>query len=182
MHVLRVVCLIGVLCTWAPHASAQSYYAWYQDGFTWRPGPNGKEAGSCFGNCGAGCNDKNDGNCIPDQYNDQMRWELEYLIPPYEKASGETEECVPEGDSLPRLHRVTWVEYEALGRYTYYGYVKPGCITHDLYCGPSSGFLGCMLFFGCGSPGWFDTWSYDKWLYSVEEQRQPIGWGYYGQC
>ena len=162
-------------------AWAQSYYSWSQDGYTWVPGPNGKEVGSCFGNCGAGCSDRNDGNCIPNEYDDQMRWELEYLIDPYESASGEYEECVYEGDSLPRIYRVTWWEYHVLGRYTYHGYVKPGCITHDRYCGPSSGYLGCALFFGCGSPGWFETWSYDKWLRATKELRQAVGWGF-GDC
>ena len=163
-------------------AWAQSYYSWSQDGYAWVPGPNGKAVGSCFGNCGAGCSDRNDGNCIPDEYNPQMRWELEYLIEPYEVDSGEYEECVYEGDSLPRLYRVTWREYHALGRYTYYGYVKPGCITHDRYSGPSSGYFGCALFFGCGSPGWFEDWSYDKWLRAIKESRAAIGWGWPGMC
>ncbi len=179
---VATACLTCLFVLGASNASAQSYYSWYQDGYTWRPGPNGKEVGSCFGNCGAGCSDKNDGNCIPNEYDDQMRWELDYVIGPYESASGETEECVPEGDSLPRIYRVTWTEYTALGRYTYHGYVKPGCITHDRYCGPSSGYIGCVFFFGCGSPGWFETWSYDKWLRAVKEDREPIGWGRYGQC
>jgi hypothetical protein len=182
MHFSRFVALASLIVVYASNAAAQSFPYWNQDGYTWKPGPSGKKVGSCLGNCGAGCSDKNDGNCIPDQYNDQMRWELQYLIPPYESASGETDECVPEGDSLPRIYRVTWTEYATLGRYTYYGYVRPGCITHDVYCGPSSLYVGCALFSGCGSPGWFDTWSYDQWLHAIKEYREAIGWGWYGQC
>lgn len=180
--VLTVASLACLLMLAAADASAQSYYSWRQDGYTWTPGPNGKEVGSCFGNCGAGCSDRNDGNCIPDQYNDRMRWELDYLIEPYESRSGEYNECVYEGDSIPRVYQVSWVEYEALGRYTYYGYVKPGCVTHDRYCGPSSGYVGCALFAGCGSPGWFETWSYEKWLRAYTERREAIGWGDYISC
>jgi hypothetical protein len=181
-HAATLVCLVCLLVgrVLVSDAAAQGY--WYQDGYKWTPGPNEKEVGSCFGNCGAGCSDRNDGNCIPDQYNDRMRWELDYLIPPYESNSGEYEECVNEGDSIPRIYLVRWWEYEVLGRYTYYGYVRPGCITHDRYCGTNTLYAGCALFFGCGSPGWFETWSYDTWLRAYREYRESIGWGTYGQC
>jgi hypothetical protein len=74
----RIRCVATLMClAWlllggglVSTARAQSY--WYQDGYKWTPGPNEKEVGSCFGNCGAGCSDRNDGNCIPDQYNDRM--------------------------------------------------------------------------------------------------------------
>jgi hypothetical protein len=181
-HVARGLLAAVMVALGSSAAGAQSFGYWYQDGYRWTPGPNGRDVGSCFGNCGAGCSDRNDGNCIPDQYNPQMRWELDYLDGPYETASGEYEECVPEGDSLPRIHRVRWSEHQALGRYTYYGYVTPGCITHDRYCGPSSLYIGCAAFLGCGSPGWFDSWSYEKWLHAYTEDRDSVGWGYYGQC
>ncbi len=174
-----LVCLLVVGLV--SEASAQSFYSWYQDGYTWRPGPNGKEVGSCYGNCGAGCSDRNDGNCIPQRYNDRMGWDLQYLTDIVVVNEGQTTECVPEGDSLPRIYEVTWQEVEVLGRYTYHGWVAPGCKYHDSVC-PEMWGIGCAFFMGCGSPAGFRDWAYDKWLHAYTESRYAIGWGSYGQC
>lgn len=179
MRISRVGCLVVVLALFAffgivPTASAQ----WYQDGIKWYTRPDGNAAGNCFGNCGAGCSSKPNPCGGPRQY-----WSLAVVVGPNMTASGETEECVPEGDSLPRIYRVSWAEYEAIGRFTYHGYVTAGCILHDSAC-RSGGWAWwyCPLFLGCGSPSYTKEWSYDTWMWGLKEYRDAIGWGYYGQC
>ena len=179
VSIMCLVCWLGADALLS-EARAQSYASWYQDGYTWRPGPNSKKVGSCFGNCGAGCSDRNDGNCIPDQYNYRMGWELDYLSDIVVSRTGEYEDCVYEGDSLPRLYRVTWTEYEVYGRYTYHGWVAAGCIFHDGTC-PEWTVFGCGLFLGCGTQYGFKDWSYDTWLRAIKEYREAYGWGF-GSC
>ena len=70
----------------------------------------------------------------------------------------------------------TWSEYHAIGIWAYHGWVKPGCISHDVYC--NQWLIGCVLFFGCGAPGWTDTWSYTEWMRGFVFS----GWEYQGVC
>lgn len=145
----RVLLGTIVLC-WLP--SQVSAY-WFQDGIEWHVWPSGSSVGDCFANCGAGCSDHVNPCGGPAQY-----WDLVIIAGPGLFQSGwEATECV-DGQFFIR----EWHEYHAIGTWTYHGWVKPGCITHDYYC--NQWLIGCVLFFGCGDPGWTDTWSYDEWM------------------
>jgi hypothetical protein len=52
--------------------------------------------------------------------------------------------------------------YEAVGRFTYYGYAAIGCQIHDSYCSWETAPL-CLIFGGCGS-SWNEEWSYDRYM------------------
>ena len=174
----RVATLVWLVCVlvggvFVPPASAQWYIG---DGIAWYGRPNGKRVGDCQGNCGAGCSSTLNPCGGPRQY-----WELA-ILEKHVTAEGEYEECVPEGDSLPRLYWVQWTENEGLAEWRYYGYAPTGCGDHDQMC---SGWWdpSCYVtFVGCGTAIGRVVWKYQEWIWGVREYRESIGWGTYGQC
>jgi hypothetical protein len=138
-----------------------------QNGIDWRAWPSSSPAGNCFGNCGAGCSSNVNPCGGPRQY-----WDLTFTSGPHRFQSGwEASPCVEN-----QYYIRPWDEYHAIGTWSYHGWVKPGCITHDFYCNDWK--IGCVLFFGCGSPGWTDTWSYMEWM-----RGYTVGaWEYGGTC
>jgi hypothetical protein len=152
-------------CYEPPSAPIQVLYP--NDGINWYTSPQGWRVDDCPGNCGAGCSDNVNPCGGPLQY-----WELSYVSGPnYGPFS--IFYC-SDGERL----KETYMGHTALGRWTYYGHVAPGCISHDSVC-PEWTFFGCILFFGCGSPEWSDTWSYDVGLSSVD---YLISQEYLGTC
>jgi len=145
-----IAALVALLLAFAPIPASAG---WVQAGIDWQAWPS--ESGvpdHCFCNCGAGCSSSVNPCGGPPQY-----WDLQFVAGPDFFQSGVEQMC--SGSSL--LQR-TWNEYHAIGQWTYHGWVKPGCISHDLYCNPW--LVGCVLFFGCGDPGWTSTWSYNEWM------------------
>lgn len=180
MHrIVRIICLaLAIVWVFSATASAQYYHYWYKDGWQWTPGPNGSEVGGCMGNCGAGCAQKNDGNCTPSSVlgSGNLGWRMYYLSDIEITASNTYEECVYEGDSLLRRYIVSWEESTVLAKYEYTGWVRTGCITHDAMC-PEYLWVGCAFFTGCGSTIGYDTWEYQKWVTGFREtERYPSGW------
>lgn len=156
MRALRVVPLAIVLGLFVTASSASA--GWVQDGINWQAWPSGASGGiDCFGNCGAGCSNKANPCGGPKQY-----WSLSYVAGPNVVGQGIADYCVDYGDGVGAWYTETWNVYNAIGRWTYHGWVKPGCLTHDVYCNQWK--IGCVVFFGCGDPGWTDTWSYDQWM------------------
>jgi hypothetical protein len=156
--------LLGALFSGVASATSAG---WVQQGIDWQASPSSGAAGNCFGNCGAGCSSKINPCGGPRQY-----WDLTFTAGPDRFQSGwEASPCMEN-----QYYIRTWEEYHAIGRWTYHGWVTPGSITHDHYCNDWK--IGCVLFFGCGSPGWTDTWSYEQWMrgYTVGQ------WEYGGSC
>lgn len=152
------------ICQWPSPGQGQVRYP--NDGINWSSVPNGSAAGNCYGNCGAGCSDNVNPCGGPTQY-----WELTYASGP-QYGPIYSWQCV--GTSF---YRITHMGHTAIGRWTYHGYVKPGCWLHDGTC-PELTFLGCLWFAGCGSPGWADEWSYDQLMYAFDYE---VGWDYLGE-
>jgi hypothetical protein len=164
LFALRILAVLFV-CGLPSPLSAQ----WTQGGINWRAWPSGSSVGDCFGNCGAGCSDSPNGGCS----GSKQYWQLTLVSGPAYVGSGQDYECDSEyGNMWTRR----WDEYHATGRWSYHGWVMPGCITHDLTC--NQFYVGCLLFFGCGGPGWNHTWSYNQWMRGYAYH----GWEYFGSC
>jgi hypothetical protein len=148
-------------------AASSASAGWVQSGIDWQAWPSARSAGDCFGNCGAGCSTSANVCGGPAQY-----WNLTFNAGPDWFQSGwEATPCVEN-----QYYVRQWDEYHAIGLWSYHGWVMPGCISHDLYC--NQWLIGCLLFFGCGSPGWTDTWSYQQWMRGYTVGR----WEYGGEC
>jgi hypothetical protein len=162
-RVVKPILLVALFSGIAASATA----GWVQNGIDWRAWPSAGPAGDCFGNCGADCSSNLNPCGGPRQY-----WDLAFTAGPDRVQSGmEASPCVENQYFIRK-----WDEFHAIGRWSYHGWVKPGCITHDLYC--NDWIIGCVLFFGCGSPGWTDTWSYQEWM-----RGYTVGpWEYGGTC
>ena len=154
-----------LVCGMASPASA----GWLQGGIEWRAWPSGSNVGDCFGNCGAGCTSDYNICGGPQQY-----WDLTFISgPTYTGLSGWDYECDSEyGNMWTR----PWNQYQATGTWTYHGWVAPGCVVHDGRC--NQFLVGCLLFFGCGGPGWNNTWSYSESMIGYAFG----GWEYFGSC
>jgi len=162
---LRVCCLVFVflLGGMVPSASA----GWYQDGIEWAHWPTGSQGGiNCFGNCGAGCS-----SSVNPCGGPQQHWTLEIIAGPDAIGTAYDVHCYQTSYQWGPRWKEHWTTYQAIGRWTYHGWVTPGCISHDATCNQWQ--IGCIVFFGCGSPGWTDEWSYDAWMtgnvYWIEE-------------
>ena len=131
--------------------------------------PDGSHVGDCFANCGAGCSDHVNVCGGPAQY-----WELELLSEPTTETRGHGK-C--QGTDLILI---TYEAYVADGRWTYHGWVKPGCISHDYYC--NEWLVGCAMWAGCGDPGWTDTWSYELPLERIKQYLAYENLGYDPIC
>ena len=142
---------------------------WMQSGIDWRAWPSDSSAGGCFGNCGAGCSGSPNGGCG----GGHQMWTLTFTSGPNYVGSGSDYEC---DSGTGNLWKRPFDEYAATGTWTYHGWVMPGCISHDVYC--NQYYIGCLLFFGCGSPGWEHTWSYGESLRGYVRG----GWEYAGSC
>lgn len=137
--------------------SAKGEATWTQGGITWNVSPSGSSVGGCFGNCGGGCSDSWNICGGPTQY-----WDMAFTAGPDLQGVVDDYECY--GGIYYVRH---WEMYYAIGRWTYHRWVKPGCVTHDVYCSPWN--IACLAFFGCGSPGSSDTWSYDEWMVGYKD-------------
>jgi hypothetical protein len=158
---------------------------WVQDGINWVAWPSGDSGGiDCFGNCGAGCSDQIifgfDAPCGgPQQY-----WSLSYVAGPNVVATGAADYCVDYGGGEGPWFTETWETYNAIGHWTYHGWVTVGCILHDAACRSRglTNFWQLLLcpgeLFGCGSEAWGDEWSYDQWMVGVKRTSNDyLGWG-----
>ena len=96
-------------------------------------------------------------------------WELTIIAGPDLNASGVDYDCQDGG-----WYERTWERYQAIGTWTYHGWVAPLCIAHDITC--SWWLLGCLWAAPCGSPQYQDWWSYNEWM-----QGYTFGsWSYIG--
>lgn len=145
---LATVLLALALGAWSPTASA-----WWASGINWWVWPNGGNVGDCFGNCGAGCTSNFNPCSGPPQY-----WDLTVIAGPGLVASGYEQLCEEGG----HLYERNWERYEAIGTWTYHGWVAPLCITHDMTC--DWWLLGCLWSAPCGHPQYEDSWSYNEWM------------------
>lgn len=148
----RLMVAVSLLSATPAIASAE----WIQGGILWNVTPSGSSVGDCFGNCGAGCGDAANPCRGPRQY-----WDLEFLAGPDSVGTFQRATCTP-GEFGNEYFEEIHERFQAIGRWTYYGQVAPGCIVHDFWC--TSWMVGCFMFAGCGSPGWPDSWSYDEWM------------------
>ena len=144
--------LLAVFLALAIGASSARVSAWWASGIDWWAGPNGTNVGDCVGNCGAGCSSNFNVCSGPPQY-----WELTIIAGPDLNASGIDYDCQDGG-----WYERTWERYQAIGTWTYHGWVAPLCIAHDITC--SWWLLGCLWAAPCGSPQYEDSWSYNEWM------------------
>ena len=158
---------------------------WLQDGINWVAWPSGGSGGmNCFGNCGAGCSDQIifglDAPCGgPPQY-----WSLSYVAGPNVVATGAADYCVDYGGGEGAWFTESWETYNAIGHWTYHGWVTVGCILHDAACRSRglTNFWQLLLcpgeLFACGSEAWADEWSYDQWMVGTKRTSNDfLGWG-----
>ena len=101
--------------------------------------PNGKNANSCWGNCGAACSDK------PNPCGGPSYWTNAWLNQP---------QYVDDNYQVPSCAGGTvivdvYLRYAISGRWTYHGRSSDGCRLHDNICralgNNPAGFLGCFL-------------------------------------
>jgi len=169
-----LMCLVWLLgSAFVQEASAQWYVG--GDSIAWYGRPNGKRVGDCMGNCGAGCSSAVNPCGGPRQY-----WELD-ILEQHVRNEGYYDDCVNEGDSLPRLYHVWWWEYDGLAEWRYWGHVTTGCWDHDIQCGAWYD-PNCAFFFGCGRYMGRGPYKYQEWIWGVREYREAYDWGSYGQC
>jgi len=144
---VALVMAIGV-ASWQATPAA----SWIQGGITWYANPSGSNVNDCFGNCGAGCSDNVNPCGGPSQY-----WDLTYVAGPDQVGTSYDYFCVD-----GTLWEYDYADFQAIGTWTYHGYVTNGCISHDGWC--NQWLIGCVAFFGCDNPGWNGTWSYNEWM------------------
>src|SRR5712691_5400028 len=129
-------------------------------GIRWLTSPDGSNVGDCFGNCGAGCGDAWNPCGGRSQF-----WELQIVSDP-DEISLPLVQC--NGAAMVLAH---YRGYSAVGQWTYRGHSAFGCAIHDYFCGPESGYVGCVLFAGCGSE--FDEdWSYTENISGTTDELQ----------
>jgi hypothetical protein len=168
----RVFCLVVLACGMASSAATE----WQQAGITWYGGPDGSHVDDCAGNCGAGCSDHANPCGGPDQY-----WDLQFLDGPTYTGTETEQECRQTGKEVFAIYDITKDYYQAMGRWTYHGWVMPGCQSHDSICGWET-FPLCAWWTGCGDYGWEDTWSYDEHLAGYVITREHYVGTYSGTC
>jgi hypothetical protein len=144
---LAAIFLALAVGAWSPNASA-----WWANGIDWMASPHGGNVGDCFGNCGAGCSNTWNVCGGPPQY-----WDLTLIAGPDLVASSVDTMC----EDRHLLER-TVERYQAVGTWTYHGWVAPLCVTHDVTC--SWWMLGCLWVAPCGEPQGEQSWSYDEYM------------------
>jgi len=101
--------------------------------------PSGKNANSCWGNCGAACSDE------PNPCGGPSYWTNAWLNQPqYVDDNYQVPSCAG-GTVIVDVYR----RYAISGRWTYHGRSSDGCRLHDNICRAlgdnPAGFLGCFL-------------------------------------
>jgi hypothetical protein len=147
-------------------------------GFTWLAPTYYDISTDCFGNCGAGCSDAMNPCGGPEQ-----RWELTLKTEPVLIQTLVEQTVCNAGVYYVRPYE----EVQAIGTWTYHGFVKWACKEHDRVCAPEDGLWGalkCVLWIGCLDPlGWYghtQAWEADAQI--MRGFRYTGGWEFGGYC
>ncbi len=133
--------------------------------------PSGKNANSCWGNCGAACSDKPNPCGGPSYWSNAWISQPQYVDDDYPVPS-----CAG-GTVITDLYR----RYAISGRWTYHGRSSDGCRLHDNICRALGdnpvGFLGCFLATVVPGSAYCsgardENWSYTYVLYG--HSQQPV--------